>query len=79
MVNPKDNPNASVAMIAGAIVSNVVWILAYYHVAVPAGISAGWVTLVVGALLYLGKKKRPSRPAAKRSRRKPLAADAGGA
>lgn len=56
-LSPRDHPNASVAMIAGAVVSNVVWILDHFHVAVPAGIAAGWVTLMVGGLLYLGRNK----------------------
>lgn len=55
-LSPVDHPNTYVATVAGAIVSNIVWILGYYSINVPAGIAAGWVTITVAVLLLIGKK-----------------------
>ena len=54
-LDPKQNPNASVATIGGLLVAQLIWILGLYHLAVPQGIAAGWVTLTIALLLYLGR------------------------
>ena len=69
MLNPKDHPNASVAVIAGAVAREAVWLLSHYGIAVPARIEEDWIIVVIAVLLYLGRRQRvthrATRPAAK--------------
>lgn len=56
-----NNPNASVAAVAGAVTILIVYAASLFGVDVPAEAASGFTTLVAAAILYLGNR-RPATP-----------------
>ncbi len=52
-----NNPNASVAAVAGAITILLVWIAGLVSLDVPAEASSAFTTLIVAAILFVGNRR----------------------
>lgn len=64
-MNPKDNPNASVAVSVGAATLIGVWIIQQLGVAIPETVSQAITVLGISLVLWLGRR-RPVASAARR-------------
>jgi hypothetical protein len=59
----QNNPNATIATLAGALTVIVVWIIGVAGFAVPAEVGSAFTTLIAGMLLALGRPSRRPAPA----------------
>ena len=55
---PSTNPNAAVAVYAGALTVLIVFLVGLFSsVDIPAEVSSAFTTVLIGAMLYVGKNK----------------------
>ncbi len=53
-----NNPNASVAAVAGAVTIVLIWIAGIAGLAVPAEVASAFTTVVAGIILWVGRRER---------------------
>ncbi len=60
MISPVQHPNASMAVITGFVASELMDIANQYHVTLTGPQSIAGATLLIGLVLFLGKKVKVS-------------------
>jgi len=53
-----NNPNASVAAVAGAVTIVLIWIAGIAGLAVPAEVASAFTTVVAAIILWVGRRER---------------------